>query len=486
MAKLETFLDVEAALSRLLEGAAVKASKITIGKIMARMKEGDTEGAYEAALSFDAARYLTDMEKKLRLLLTTAVVLGASRHGPLKSSKLVESGGIPDLIEAGMVQLVARLDELGERMGRIGVDTINLELARQKESETALKTESGVVQDFRKALGAAVGAEAVRSVQTTAGLHASRLASYGFLKEADLMQRRVYRITEQLDNRICSVCAIMHGKTFTVAPALNRLETILLERDITAIKALAPFPKQTAASIKELESMSRDELRRNGLDTPPYHPLCRGQLVVSDISEETLLNPPSTFPDALQTSVLTPVAPQPLVTLVNGSVIRGSDLKLTGANVIKPAEVSAALANSMVKELLYTKATPAVAAMATEAVERLKDKIGPLGVAGPTLYTKSSAVVSSSITGAGLTSDDKVLEAVVQSAALATLTSAELNDLKAEVAGELGADATPAQIAKAVRKRLLSLGYDTLIVANPLYGDTVVVLDPSLLKFVSN
>lgn len=115
-------------------------------------------------------------------------------------------------------------------------------------------------------------------IDIASSLHASRLSSYGFLLEAELMGATRYKVNEQLDGRTCDVCKVMHGTEFEVRKNLVRQDGILNITDIEELVAQAPWPKQDARSLEKLKEMSPEDMQGAGYSTPPYHPLCRGLL----------------------------------------------------------------------------------------------------------------------------------------------------------------------------------------------------------------
>lgn len=110
-------------------------------------------------------------------------------------------------------------------------------------------------------------------------LHTSRVSGYGFTAEADVLGVDRYQITEQLDNLICPVCRVMHGKTFQVEKARDFLSEILFEEDPEIIKSLQPWPSQKTDDVDILREMTEEEIVAAGWHIPPYHPWCRGLLV---------------------------------------------------------------------------------------------------------------------------------------------------------------------------------------------------------------
>jgi hypothetical protein len=83
-------------------------------------------------------------------------------------------------------------------------------------------------------------------------------------------------------------CARLHGKEFQVLPKRARLEQQLQLQDPDALKTAAPWPKQDPDSVKRLRALSEAEIQASGWGLPPYHPLCRGQLVPTGTVREVL------------------------------------------------------------------------------------------------------------------------------------------------------------------------------------------------------
>jgi hypothetical protein len=71
----------------------------------------------------------------------------------------------------------------------------------------------------------------------------------------------------------------MHGKTFKVAREHAKLEQVLQLQDPEALKSAAPYPKQDDDALKQLKQLDDAEIQQHGWGSPPYHPMCRGQLV---------------------------------------------------------------------------------------------------------------------------------------------------------------------------------------------------------------
>ena len=130
-------------------------------------------------------------------------------------------------------------------------------------------------------------------VDIGANLTTSRLVSLGFLAEAVERNITTYQVSEVLDERTCPVCRQMHGKTFQVAHEHSRLMTVLGTSDPKELRNIAPWPRQNKAGLDALRGMSSEEMQAAGFGSPPYHPMCRGLLVLNgNVTEATVMRPP--------------------------------------------------------------------------------------------------------------------------------------------------------------------------------------------------
>lgn len=129
-----------------------------------------------------------------------------------------------------------------------------------------------------------------------ANLTTTRMASYGFLTQAREKGIKTYQVSAELDARTCPVCVYMNGKSFSVEPALTHLDAVLRETNPEALKTLAPWHGQDRASLERLYTYTPEELVRQRMMTPPFHPGCRCILVRTGSVESTIA--PSTPAEA--------------------------------------------------------------------------------------------------------------------------------------------------------------------------------------------
>lgn len=201
-------------------------------------------------------------------------------------------------------------------------------------------------------------------LQLVSQLHTSRLSAFGFCAEAEVMEVQDYQITEQLDNRICPVCEMMHGKVFRVDAARNALISIITEKNPDNLRSMQPWPKQTKANLEKMSRMSAQDFIDANWHIPPYHPWCRGLLVpvgkapklkpVIEAQTEQVINAPtaeevqSTFeelnlkttPELAQAWVTT-VAKPPVVFLSEVLGKKMSDLTKAMMEVERQSKLSA-------------------------------------------------------------------------------------------------------------------------------------------------
>ena len=150
------------------------------------------------------------------------------------------------------------------------------------EAEHLLKA---VNQALADQLNAAVMGTGKVALDVSANLTTSRVIQYGFLSQHMKAGYDVYQVTEILDEKICPVCILMHGRVFKVANELERLRQVLLTQDVADLKQIRPWPKGDPDSLADLAQMSDDEVQARGWGTPPYHPNCRGTTVKVGFAE---------------------------------------------------------------------------------------------------------------------------------------------------------------------------------------------------------
>ena len=108
-----------------------------------------------------------------------------------------------------------------------------------------------------------------------ASLNSSRLATWGFTAEAEVLGMVRYKLTAVLDGRTSKFCRLIDGKIFDVEDGRAKVIEALNVQDPNDLKVIQPWPKQTKAAMAEFAKMSTEEFVARGLHIPPYHPHCR-------------------------------------------------------------------------------------------------------------------------------------------------------------------------------------------------------------------
>lgn len=135
-------------------------------------------------------------------------------------------------------------------------------------------------------------------LQLISSQHSSRLSTWGFVAEAEILEVTQYRVTAVLDGRTSDFCRMMNGHIFEVADARRTVNQVLALDSPDDIKNVQPWPNQSKANIEEFRKMSAADLTARNLHIPPYHPHCRTLLTI--VSKPPRLEKPQVPADALE------------------------------------------------------------------------------------------------------------------------------------------------------------------------------------------
>jgi hypothetical protein len=272
--KLESFLVLEESLASRLRNAWNRALAPVTKKIVKAVKKGDFYAAAELVNEIDLMPVAVRNEDYIRMIGMASILYGATKFSG--ADKTTFAGNPPpEILEKATRSIIQLIGVVGtETARRKAQEMLAAEEARQNEQK--FKAEA---VPFVTGFPRVVNSGGRQMVELGASLHTSRLASWGFTAEADALGKKFYKINEQLDGRTCPVCRVMNGKVFPVRPAREKLETQLSVQDPDELKTIATWPRQDAASVAALRTMTPAQLIARGWDTPPFHPLCRGVLV---------------------------------------------------------------------------------------------------------------------------------------------------------------------------------------------------------------
>lgn len=282
------------------------------------------------SLSFDSI--CAETNGQLEMLGLQSLMLGASQVRNINQTSLVRgTRDIPEHLFLATKSLTTSLCmHAMERVRRDAMMIIEEAIETEKEladriADNTFEVKKAADKLLAQRLNAAVLGNGKALVDIGANLTTSRLVSYGFLSEAHVLQISTYQVTEILDDRTCPVCQRMHGKTFEVEKALTHLDTILRVQDPQELKSLSPWPKQTKQALYDLDKLSNEELQGKGWDTPPYHPLCRGTLVLVGTVTEVVSIPPVILPPSPVMPAIEP--PVPVVASVPAPITTQIDIR---------------------------------------------------------------------------------------------------------------------------------------------------------------
>ena len=266
MPSIESFLVLEDSLTIRLSNAFKRRNKETIENIDKALKDKDFPMAYHYVTQLTYLG-IDEEDDYIKFILGSAFLLGQSFVTPIDKTAAREDGLPNDIID---IQANSLRQELEQRTTDKIQTEANGMVASLEEVEFYPKEDepSSFIDGVMKG-----------STVVLTSLFVSRMITYGFLVQSEIVGDFTYQVSEILDKKTCPVCRVMHGKTFTVRKSLTQIETILRTVDSQEVAGLAPFPSHSKAGVEILESMSEQELEDAGWSTPPYHPACRGTLV---------------------------------------------------------------------------------------------------------------------------------------------------------------------------------------------------------------
>lgn len=126
------------------------------------------------------------------------------------------------------------------------------------------------------------GDSSTQLVRMLSGLHTNRLATWGFVGEAEVLGFDKYKLSAVIDSKTSYFCRhIANGKEFYVSDAKDLIMRVLRAAP-DDVKNLQPWVKSTKANLAELAELSAQELTQRGLHIPPFHPWCRTILMRVD------------------------------------------------------------------------------------------------------------------------------------------------------------------------------------------------------------
>ncbi len=257
----------------------------------ALIEQGHYDPARDLINSWDISQELFTLDGFMNTKFIQSALFGASQVVDPEDSVLIDEPFRLDTLGNMITQFYAILNN-----GIVRLQSVAFKVIRaQEEGEVDIAVGDGIIKswgghvhtpaeifkaDLADLFGQAIDGNMNALVDVGASLTTSRVISYGALSEMSASGIQRYQVSEVLDERTCPACEIMDGQTFDVERALARSGEILQITDPDELKSRAPFPSQTKAGLEELDNLSEDDLAARGFDTPPYHPLCRGIVIL--------------------------------------------------------------------------------------------------------------------------------------------------------------------------------------------------------------
>lgn len=338
MVKMQAFLSLEATVAGTVNAVTSKATAKAFEKLLPLVAEGKWDEAHEVANRFSLNGVVDLQRRKLEELAVSALLFGAQNVTGSPSSTSFVRGQQP--IPLGLQQAISQLTSMVEMLGAEQVRNAIHDFIREREIVPLGKTELRKYdQELADMLNAAVMGTGRMQVDLAANLTTSRLVTLGFLAEAQQKSIETYQVNEVLDSRTCPVCQYMHGKTFDVQQEYSRVLTTLGTSDPKELKSIAPWPSSSKAGLRELNDMTLGQMQSQGYGSPPYHPLCRGVLVMTgSITEQIPLGGmassivgqlAATAADDLATVALPTVTASYTLSMVTDETVKGLISQIT-------------------------------------------------------------------------------------------------------------------------------------------------------------
>lgn len=244
-------------------------------KVEDALAKGDFDHALQEFNTLNLTTLREELQGYIEYITSVAMLFGASRVTQQPGTSVVGLG-YEALATKQMSNLFLTAVTLKAELylKEVGKTFILGQAAVQQANDQPVAKADSVLQPFSSFMKGAGKAY----LNITSSLHTSRVSAYGFTAEADALGLEEYQLNEQLDNRVCPICRVLHGKVFKVKDARALLNVATRVTDPDELKALHPWPPQTVAGLEAIKKMTNAELVQASWFVPPFHPGCRGLL----------------------------------------------------------------------------------------------------------------------------------------------------------------------------------------------------------------
>jgi hypothetical protein len=263
-----SYLDLEASLQRVLLRAWQPQASALMEQINTLIAEGKFDDARQVVSTISFVDVGDECRNYIKAILQSCILYGGAMAGGMDPSKTFVSAsnhdGLLDLVVDNFMQLLAY--NVTQSVQQDALQSI----ARAEVAPATKAEKQRYVKDFVSFQQA--GNSQLKMISS---LHSSRLSTWGFTAEAEVLGYTEYQLTAVLDGRTSAFCRAINGKRFKVADATSMINRVLKVQDPNDLKTVQPWPKQDKASIEMFSKASSAELTRMGLHIPPFHPNCR-------------------------------------------------------------------------------------------------------------------------------------------------------------------------------------------------------------------
>jgi GNAT superfamily N-acetyltransferase len=275
MIKPEAFLALEASLSERIGQALAEALGDLYLRVSDALDAGDVASARQILGTLSLSSLVEDHRDYIAYLTHMAMLFGASRVTQQPGTSVVGMGFEKMTAHQMQTAFEQRITLEGEAF----LKTLGDDWLKAYEANLPLPVGVEKAERILTGFGSFMDAAGKAFMNKSSSLHTSRVSAYGFTAEADVLGLDEYQISEQLDNRTCPVCRLMHGKKFKVKDARALLEVTVRTQNAEELKSHQPWPKQSKEALGLMSKMTSRELVDAGWHVPPFHPHCRGLLV---------------------------------------------------------------------------------------------------------------------------------------------------------------------------------------------------------------
>ncbi len=286
MPPLETFIELELALGKLLHRRWERAAAKAWPAISASWARDDFQTAIEQIGAIQQEPHTVPEIRKARVLCNAMLAYGASFVSEARGKKWIG----PQMDHEPTNLMLRQMETLAvEDAPAFAVRTARAEIKRQaKEKEggpEALFLQLVAKEDIPSSYQArnVIMSGGRWSSDLTANLVTSRLVNYGSLDGMVDEGIRTYQLKATLDARTSHICRTLDGRTFTVREGFRRVEAALRTEDGATLREVHPWiPNNMAETLPKL---SRREMTEQGWLVPPFHPRCRTIVIPAAFNE---------------------------------------------------------------------------------------------------------------------------------------------------------------------------------------------------------